>query len=68
MGKPITSRDITGMACFTFFGQSECVFWMAQGELSEVESRVRGFCKSCAARSSTRRVSLNAVSTRARVA
>jgi hypothetical protein len=33
----INGDDVT---CFTFFGQSESLFWMAEGELSDVESEV----------------------------
>ena len=28
------------MTCFTFFGQSECLFWTVRGELSDVEKEV----------------------------
>jgi hypothetical protein len=28
------------VTCFTFFGQSECLFWTARGELSDVEKEV----------------------------
>jgi hypothetical protein len=39
--RPIDVTGVAGdMTCFTFFGQSECLFWTAEGELSDGENEV----------------------------